>query len=64
VLVDLVVVLVVLKNKFARKNVKLLEKTVKLIDKLDVKNVELPKCVAVVKHQLGKERKERILLVV
>jgi hypothetical protein len=44
-------------------NVRLLEKTVRLIDKLDVRSVELLKCVLVVAHQLGKERKERILLV-
>jgi hypothetical protein len=64
VLVDLAEDLVVLKNRYARMNVRLLEKNVKLIDKLDVKNVELPKCVVVVKHQLGKERKVKILQVV
>jgi hypothetical protein len=62
-LVDLEGDLVVLKNKYARMNVRLLEKTVRLIDKLDVKSVELLKCVLVVVHLLGKERKERILLV-
>jgi hypothetical protein len=72
VLVDLVADLVVLKNRYARMNVRLLEKTVRLIDKLDVKSVKMLvellsllslNCVLVVAHQLGKERKERILLV-
>jgi hypothetical protein len=71
-LVDLEGDLVVLKNKYARMNVRLLEKTVKLIDKLDVKSVKMLvkllnglslNYVVVVAHLLGKERKERILLV-